>query len=61
MSTSAGRILAQVKATASTGRWSTMVLETWGLSLSALVGADGSIVWRFVRIGVVLTTTAAAL
>jgi pimeloyl-ACP methyl ester carboxylesterase len=43
------------------GWWSTVALVAWGLSLAALVGGDGSMGWRFVRIGVVIAITAAAL
>jgi fermentation-respiration switch protein FrsA (DUF1100 family) len=44
-----------------TGRWLVAALVLWGLMLSALVGSDGSIIWRLVRIAIVIAATAGAL
>ena len=56
MSTSASRTAAEMR-----GRSQAVALVTWGLLLSLLVGADGSMGWRFVRIVIVIVITSAAL
>jgi uncharacterized protein len=40
--------------------WLTLMLVLWGLTLSSLVGAEGSFGWRLLRIAAVLVVTAAA-
>jgi pimeloyl-ACP methyl ester carboxylesterase len=56
MNTSQGKTAAK-----SPGRWSTVTLVTWGAVFSVLVGADGSLGWRLVRVGVVIAAAAVAV
>ncbi len=56
MTTSVGRTSLQ-----SAGRGLAVALVAWGFSLALLVGAEGSLAWRLVRIGVVIGITAVAL
>jgi uncharacterized protein len=47
--------------TTETGRWLVWMLVIWGLVLASLVGADGSSVWRFGRVVIVIIVIAVTL